>query len=93
MEQENPKKLELENLKKYPRIEDDDDDETVKSLQRAAEEYLTNAGIKIDYEKELYCLAVKLLVTHWYDNRMITSDKNQTKLPFSLDAIIKQLKY
>lgn len=87
--------MELENLKKYPRIDEDDDsdNETIKDLQKAAEEYLTNAGVKIDYEKQLYCLAVKLLVTHWYDNRIITTDKNQSKLPFSLDAIIMQLKF
>jgi uncharacterized phage protein (predicted DNA packaging) len=57
----------------------------------AAEEYLLSAGIEKNYDKELYSLATKLLVSHWYYNRMILDEKTQAKLPFSLDDIIKQL--
>jgi uncharacterized phage protein (predicted DNA packaging) len=86
-------KMEAEELKKYLRVTTDDEDEIVEGLQLAAEEYLTNAGIKKDYEKKLYKLAVKLLVSHWYENRMIQSEKTQTKLSFSLEAIIMQLQF
>lgn len=80
-------------IKDYLKITDDEEDEIVESLQVAAEEYLTNAGVKKDYDKKLYVLAIKLLIAHWYDNRMIQSDKAHAKLSFSLDAIILQLIY
>ncbi len=83
--------MELEELKKYLKIENDEDDTLIETLQVAGEEYLANAGIKKSYSKKLYTLAVKLLVTHWYQNRMIQGDKSTSKLSFSLDAIIMQL--
>lgn len=85
--------MKSEDLRMYLRVDGTEDDTTIGTLQKAAEEYLTNAGVPIDYTKELYALAIKLLVSHWYDNRMIQSDKTANKLPFSLDAIIIQLKY
>ncbi len=84
--------MDIDELKSYLKVDNDDDKDLILSLQTAAEEYLSNAGVVKKYEKELYTLAIKLLVSHWYDNRMIQSDKTQTKLSFSLDAIIMQLK-
>lgn len=83
--------MKLEDLKLYLRLDDSEDDAIISALQVAAEEYLTNAGIAKDYQKELYVLAIKLLVGHWYDNRLIQSDRSIDKLSFSLDAIIIQL--
>lgn len=83
--------MELNKLKNYLKVDDNEDDELIKSLCLAAEEYLSNAGIEKNYEKELYSLAIKLLVSHWYDNRMIQDVKGQRKLSFSLDVIIMQL--
>ena len=85
--------MDLDELKSFLRVTENDDDVFIESLQVTAEEYLTNAGIKKNYDKELYALAIKLLVSHWFENRMIQSDKSQNKLSFSLDAIIMQLKY
>ena len=85
--------MELEKLKEYLRVDDTEDDELISSLQTAAEEYLTNAGVEKDYKKELYTLAIKLLVSHWYGNRTIQYDKSLSGLRFSLDAIIIQMKY
>lgn len=81
----------INELKEYLKIDSDDEDLTISGLQYAAQEYLSNAGININYEKELYKLAVKLLVSHWYDNRTILGKAD--KLPFSIDSIITQLKY
>jgi hypothetical protein len=52
---------------------------------------MTNAGVNKDYTKELYKLAIKLLVGHWYSNRDIVGKAD--KLAFSLDSMILQLKY
>lgn len=83
--------MELQELKNYLRVDFEDDDPLIQSLQVAAEQYITNAGITKDYTMELYKLAVKLLVGHWYDNREVVGQAQ--KLAYSLESIIVQLKY
>ena len=86
--------MNLEDLKLFLRIDDYEEDNLIQALQLSAEEYLTNAGINKDYSKELYKLAIKILVSHWYENRSVeTIGKNITKIAFSLDTILIQLKY
>lgn len=86
--------MNLEDLKLFLRIDDDEEDTLIEGLRIGAEEYLTNAGIKKDYSKELYKLAIKILVSHWYENRNIeTVGKNVSKIAFGLDTILIQLKY
>lgn len=86
--------MDLEELKLFLRIDGEEEDSFIEGLQIAAEEYLTNAGIKKDYTKELYKLAIKILISHWYENRAVeTVGKNVSKIAFGLDTIIVQLKY
>lgn len=84
----------LEELKKYLSVDYDEDDELLSSLMEAAEEYLLNAGIKKNYTKKLYTLAVKLLVKNWYDDEESISIGNKNdKAQFALNSILTQLKY
>lgn len=84
----------LEELKLFLKIDDDEEILLIEGLQKSAEEYLNNAGIKKDYTKELYKLAIKILVSHWYENRAVeTIGKNVSKVAFGLDTILIQLKY
>lgn len=86
--------MNLEELKLFLKIDDYEEDNLVQALQLSAEEYLSNSGIKKDYSKELYKLAIKILVSHWYENRSVeTVGKNVTKIAFGLDTILIQLKY
>ena len=86
--------MELEELKIYLKLDDNEEDDFVQTLLISAEEYLTNAGITKDYTKELYKLAIKILVAHWFENRAVeTVGKNVTKIAFSLEVILVQLKY
>ena len=86
--------MDLEELKLFLKIDYDEEDTFIQGLQLSAEEYLTNAGIKKDYTKELYKLAIKILVSHWYENRSVeTIGKNVSKIAFGLDTILVQLKY
>lgn len=86
--------MDLEELKLFLRIDGEEEDSSIEGLQIAAEEYLTNAGIKKDYTKELYKLAIKILISHWYENRAVeTVGKNVSKIAFGLDTILIQLKY
>lgn len=81
----------LDNIKDYMKIDSSDEDLVITALITSAETYLQNAGIKKDYQNELYNLAIKLLVIHWYENREIVGSAN--KLAFSLENIITQLQY
>ncbi|MFS8540648.1 MAG: head-tail connector protein [Tissierellales bacterium] len=83
--------MNLEELKNWLRIDDVIDEDLIVGLHIAAEQYLRNAGVLVDYNSELYKLAIKLLVTHWYENREPTGKAD--KLEFSLNSIITQLKY
>lgn len=86
--------MDLEELKLFLRIDGEEEDYLIEGLKIGAEEYLTNVGINKDYNKELYKLAIKILVTHWYENRAVeTVGKNVSKIAFGLDTIIVQLKY
>ena len=76
------------------RVAFEEDDILLQTLIYAAEEYLLNAGIKKDYSKSLYKLAISLLVKHWYDNRdSVAIGSTTKKLEFSLNSILVQLKY
>lgn len=81
----------LEKIKEYLKIDSNDEDITVQALITSAELYLKNAGVLEDYQNELYGLAIKMLVLHWYENREIIG--NAQKMAFSLDNIITQLQY
>ena len=50
--------MDLEELKLFLRIDGEEEDLLIEGLQFAAEEYLSNAGIKMDYTKELYKLPI-----------------------------------
>ena len=83
--------MNLEELKLFLRVDVIEEDPLLQGLQLAAEEYLLNAGILKNYTKELYKLAIKLLVGHWFENREVVGKAD--KLAFSLDTMILQLKY
>ena len=80
----------LEEIKNYMRIDEDYDDNLINSLIEAANLYMLNAGVK-NTENDLYKLAIKMLVLHWYENREVIGEAK--KLAFSLDNIITQLQY
>lgn len=83
--------MNLEDIKQFLRVDGSEDDTLIQGFQLAAEEYLSNAGVNKDYTKELYKLAIKLLVGHWFDNRAVVG--TNAKLSFSLETIITQLKF
>lgn len=86
--------MDLEELKLFLKIDGDEEDELIEGLQLGAEEYLTNAGIIKNYKKGLYKLAIKILVSHWYENRSVgIIGHHVSKIGFGLDTIITQLKY
>lgn len=85
----------LEQAKEYLRIDEDltEDDELIGSLIEAATDYLEQTtGKKYSDNSQLFVLAVKMLVAHWYENRSVFSTKtNVNNLPHSIEAIITHI--
>lgn len=83
----------LQEIKNYARLDIDEDDILLNSLIESAELYLKNAGVK-NTKDDLYFLALKMLVLHWYENReSVLVGSISKKLEFSLSNIITQLTY
>lgn len=81
----------LAAVKRYMRVDGDDDDAVIEALQDAAILYLQNAGIeKPAGDSSLYNLAVWSLTLHYYDHR--DSVGNEASFPTGLRPIINQLK-
>ncbi|MDK2587459.1 head-tail connector protein [Romboutsia sedimentorum] len=81
----------MEELKSFLRVDFDEDDKLIDSLIIASENYLKNAGCIVDYTNNLFFLAIKMLTSHWYENREVIG--TDEKMSYSLDSIIMQLKY
>ena len=82
--------MDVQEMKKYLRIDYDGEDNEIEAFISAAEEYLQNAGIKKRDDSDLYKLAVKLLVSQWYSNRIPVGTVTQA-MNYSLQRIIMQL--
>lgn len=86
--------LDLDDLKMYLRVDIDDMDSEIEIMQKAAEKYLDNAGVDVDSDNDLVNICVQILVMHWFENRGNTVvGETTSKLDYTLDNIITQLKY
>ena len=104
-----PHPLKLEVIKEYMRIDGPEDDRLLKMLDTAAEAYMINGGVlaapsDFEFLKDgameenigLYVLARLMLISHWYENRIVMtpamSRGSSIPLPIGLDAIMLQLR-
>lgn len=87
--------LSLQEAKEFLRVDHDEEDASINGLLQASEGYIINAiGVKEitdDRQKELFKLAQKLLIAHWYENREVIGKTD--KAAFSLSSILVQLQY
>lgn len=82
----------LNDVKDFLRIDTNDDDILLTSLITASEEYIKNSTRPdVNTTSELYKIALKLLVSHWYENREVVG--KDAILPFSLNSILIQLSH
>lgn len=77
-------------LKRYMRVDHDDDDGLIQSLWESAVTYLGNAGIPED-GSDLYWLAAAGLTLHWYDAAPAVTGSTEN-MSLGLRHIINQLK-
>lgn len=83
----------LEEVKRYGRIDFDDDDGMIKdTLIPSAQAYVTSATGITDYETDPRVrLLICVLVKDWYDNRYYTCDKNSQSAQYTIRSIVYQL--
>lgn len=82
---------ELAAVKRYMRIDGDEENGLIEALYAAASLYLDRAGIQRPATSPpLYDLALWSLTLHYYDHR--DAVENETAFPVGLRPIINQLK-
>lgn len=92
----------LEAVKLYLRVDGDMEDELISSMIDAAVEYIKSASGKNKLadgrdisESPLVVTAVKMIVSHWYDNRGVDylsgNFKNVTKIGLAFETILAHI--
>lgn len=88
--------LDLLSVYRYCKV--DPDDREIQDLIDAAEAYIINLidmkTVTTLEEDPVFCLAVKMLVLHWYDNRggVISGPRMAvTDIPIGIQSLITQL--
>lgn len=83
----------LEQVKSWLRIDYDEDDIDVQMLIDTAKDYIINATNElVNIESNLFNLAMRMLIQHWYDNRCQFADKEKP-IPQGFQYILQQLQY
>lgn len=87
--------LNLEEAKKFLKVDFDDDDDEIQDCIDAAEEYLKDAtGKEFTSENKRAKRYCKILVNEWYkDKGLMEEEKREKRVRFSLQTIMTQLKY
>lgn len=85
----------LADLKTYLRVDEDitEDDALIESLGAAAVSYIEQTtGKAFNDKSDLMCLAEKMLVLHWYENRStFTTKTNVNEIPDSIRMVITHI--
>jgi uncharacterized phage protein (predicted DNA packaging) len=87
--------LTIEEFKEYARI--DADDRFLNTMLLSASSYFKNKGITDEYlidldDKEQLKLGMLMLMTHYYENRGVITDKNLKNIPLGIQTIVFDLK-
>lgn len=90
--------MDIKEIKEYLRIDGNEEDNIISSFLIAAKSYIKNGTgltenmVTPNAVKELYNLCLKMLISHWYENRAIeTTGPNFHKLSYSMDSMLLQL--
>lgn len=84
--------IDLRDVMRYCRIDDEEEAPLVIGLIQSAKAYLANAGVpEPEEDSPLYLLAVKAMTLHFYDHRGMTEDHSSSAIP-GMSNTITQLK-
>lgn len=84
--------LNLEYVKKYLRIDFNNDDAYLGDLITLSKDFIKQqTGVEYNAADTVYNQAVLLMVAHFYDNRTPISEKAVVNVPNSLDCMLKHI--
>ena len=94
--------LSVDDIKLYLRVDGDAEDELIQAQLSAAEAYISGKVSKTQRlvkdgeplalaDDELYQQCVKLMVSHWYENRAIEAAGNRSPVRHTVDAILAHI--
>lgn len=83
--------MELYEIKKFLRIDFDDDDVILELIASAAEEYIKGAVGSFDYSNPKMKLLFLSIVSSMYENRLYTVDTANEKLSWINGSMLLQL--
>lgn len=91
--------MDIKLIKDYLRVDFGDDDDFIKLLDDAANQYILNAvgkpalndEGKVDEENPLIKLLKLTIISTLYDNRTFTVSKKDEKLQYTIRSILLQL--
>ncbi|MEG2784972.1 MAG: head-tail connector protein [Anaerovoracaceae bacterium] len=81
----------MTKAKSYAKV---DDDSLFEDIVNAAIEKCENeTGKRFDVSSDLFCIAVQMIATEWYQNRGVTTESNIKELPVSVhvQGILNQI--
>lgn len=83
--------MELEEIKLFLRIDDDDDDLFLQLAYEAAKEYVIEAVGVCDETKARVKLLLLNLIADFYENRSLLNSKNNNQLRHTIRTLVMQL--
>lgn len=84
--------MKLDDVKKYLRIEYDNEDSVILQAYNTALSFSEEkTGVKYTEDDNLYNTLICLLTAHFVDNREAISDKARTEIPYTITSLIKAI--
>lgn len=84
--------MKLDDVKKYLRIEYDNEDSVILQAYNTALSFAEEkTGVKYTEDDNLYNTLICLLTAHFFDNREAISDKPRTEIPYTITSLIKAI--
>jgi uncharacterized phage protein (predicted DNA packaging) len=84
--------VELSDIKNYLRIDHDVDDTFLTSLIETAKAFVEEkTGVKYIAGDNVYELAIKCVVAHFYDKRESVTDKEKEIVPYTMDCLLAHI--
>ncbi|HYH05377.1 MAG TPA: head-tail connector protein [Bacillota bacterium] len=82
----------IDELKLYIKVDNTEEDNLISAFRTAAIDYIQQATGKTYAENsEVWNLAIKLLVRHWYENRVAEVPGSLSKVSYSVDSLINHI--
>lgn len=84
--------MDLDELKKFLKIDGEDLDVVLMGYQLGAEEYLKNAGVTVNYESKLYKVVITIIVGTFLENPILMEARGTPgSLGMTINTLITQL--